>query len=114
VRRLVVWDSLLRPRHGKPQVVLPAVTFAETQGSYTNVEGRVQFLRPVLRPLPPLREGWEVLAELSARLGLETDPVGIFALQRAAAAELPALAALAHPPEVEVGPGPTLLGAARP
>ena len=52
-------------------VVLPATTFAETQGSYTNLEGRVQFVRPVLRAALPLRESWEVLCDLGQRLGLE-------------------------------------------
>jgi len=115
-RFLVVWDTVLRPEHGTPDVVLPAVSFAETQGSYTNLEGRVQFLRPPLQVRPPLREGWDLLCELGVRLGLAEFGryAGIFQIQRAAAAAVPALAALAQPPAPETPTGAVMLGASRP
>ena len=116
VRFVAVWDTLLRPEHAAPHVVIPDISFAETQGSYTNLEGRVQFLRPVLYPEPPLREGWEVLADLGQRLGVTEIAgfAGIFQVQRAAAAAAEAFAALADPPAPEPAPRPTLLGPARP
>jgi NADH-quinone oxidoreductase subunit G len=110
-----VWDYLLRPEHGDPDVLLPAVSFAETQGSYTNVEGRVQFLRPVLHVEPPLRETWDVLCELGQRLGASgLDYAGIFQIQRAAAEAVPELAALADPPAPDPLPTHVLYGPARP
>jgi len=113
---IAVWDSLVRPEHGAPDVVIPDVTFAETQGSYTNLEGRVQFLRPVLHAEPPLREGWDVLSDIGERLGVRemSNFAGIFQVQRAAAAALEAFAELADPPAPEPDPTPTLLGPARP
>jgi NADH-quinone oxidoreductase subunit G len=113
---VAVWDTLVRPEHGTPNVVIPDISFAETQGSYTNLEGRVQFLRPVLYPEPPLREGWEVLSDIGERLGVEeiSTFAGIFQVQRAAAAAFPAFAPLADPPAPEPSPAPTLLGPARP
>ncbi len=112
---VAVWDTLLRTEHGEPDVVLPAASFAETQGSYTNVEGRVQFLRPALRLAPPLREGWDVLGDLATRLGLEdagySGPVEV---ARAAAAAIPAFAALAEPAPAPRGAGLVLQGPARP
>jgi NADH-quinone oxidoreductase subunit G len=113
-RFVAVWDSLLRPEHGSPDVVLPDITFAEKQGSYTNLEGRVQFLRPVLDVRPPLRESWDVLCELGRRLGLALDYTGIYQLQREAAAAFPTLAALAQPPAPSPPPTPVLYGPSRP
>ena len=46
---LVVQDHFLGPAAQKAHVVLPRSTFAEKEGTYTNLERRVQALRPVLR-----------------------------------------------------------------
>ena len=114
-RFVAVWDTVLRPEHGSPDVVLPAVTFAETQGSYTNLEGRVQFLRPVLPVEPPQRESWEVLCDLGLRLGVGgMDFLGIFHVQRAAAEAIAGFAALADPPPPQPEPTPVMYGPARP
>ena len=115
VNFLATWDSLPRPELGAAQVVLPDLTFAETQGSYTNVEGRVQFLRPVLLVSDPMREGWDVLSELGRGLGMDVDFAGVYAVQRAAAEAFPAaLAPLADPPAPAGLRNPTLQGPARP
>src|SRR5438477_879850 len=103
-RFVAAWDHL--PRDGYQEaVVLPAATFAERQGSYTNVEGTVQFLRPPVALRPPLKEGWEVLAELATALGMPLDYAGIFPIQRE----------LAVQPQ-DQGPEPTqvLIGPAHP
>src|SRR6202162_2647507 len=114
VRFLAAWDHLPRAGYDKAAVVLPATTFSERQGSYTNLEGTVQFLRPPVAVDPPLKEAWEVLTELGAALGLELDYAGIFPIQREAAAQAPALAALAQTPSPEPEPGPVLVGPAHP
>jgi len=85
--------------------VLPAATFAERQGSYTNVEGTVQFLRPPIPIRPPLKEGWEVLCELGVALGLNLDYPGIFPIQRELAVQ---------PPDPGPEPTPVLIGPAHP
>ena len=46
---LVVQDHFLSPTAQKAHVVLPRSTFAEKEGTYTNLERRVQALRPALR-----------------------------------------------------------------
>jgi NADH-quinone oxidoreductase subunit G len=114
VRFLAAWDHLPRAGYEQAAVVLPATTFAERQGSYTNLEGTVQFLRPPVVINPPLKESWEVLCELGATLGLELDYPGIFPIQRDAAAKAPALAALAQAPSPEPEPRPVLVGPAHP
>jgi NADH dehydrogenase/NADH:ubiquinone oxidoreductase subunit G len=113
-RFVAVLHTLLHPQHGRPTVVLPDISFAERQGSYTNVEGRVQFIRPAIALQPPMRETWDVLAELGVRLGAETDFPGVFAIQRAAAAQFPALASIADAPPPDPRPTPVMYGPARP
>jgi formate dehydrogenase major subunit len=50
-------------------VVLPASSFFEKEGTYTNTDRRVQIGRPVI-PMPgEARLDWRVLCELSTRLG---------------------------------------------
>jgi hypothetical protein len=113
-RCVASWDTHRRPELPQPAVLLPALSFAETQGSYTNVEGRVQFLRPIVHAAPPLRHGWEVLSDLLVVLGLKADYKGVADVQRQAAVAHPELAALAEPPGPAPDAHPTLLGAARP
>src|SRR5260370_12410973 len=71
VRFHAAWDRLPRSGNESATVVLPATTFAERQGSYTNLEGTVQFLRPPVAIDPPLKEAWEVLTELGIALGMD-------------------------------------------
>jgi len=113
VKFIAAWDHL--PRAGyDAAVVLPAATFAERQGSYTNLEGTVQFLRPPIPVPQPLKEGWEVLSELGAALGVTLDYAGIFPIQREMASKIPSLAALAQHPNPSPEPTPVLVGPAHP
>jgi predicted molibdopterin-dependent oxidoreductase YjgC len=67
---LVVLDAFLTPTAGAAHVVLPVASFAESEGTTTSLEGRVQRVRPAARPPGEARQGWQALAELSAALGL--------------------------------------------
>jgi NADH-quinone oxidoreductase subunit G len=53
-------------------VYLPAEAYAEKEGTVTHPDGRLQRLRPSVPAPGAVRPGWEVLAELAARLGDET------------------------------------------
>jgi NADH-quinone oxidoreductase subunit G len=114
VKFVAAWDHLPRPENQDAAVVLPATSFAERQGSYTNLEGRVQFLRPAVAAEAPLKESWEVLCELGVALGLDLNYTGIFPIQREVAREIPALAALAQPPSADPEPARVLVGPAHP
>jgi NADH dehydrogenase/NADH:ubiquinone oxidoreductase subunit G len=114
VRFLAAWDHLPHEEYKKADVLLPATTFAERQGSYTNLEGTVQFLRPPIPVPQPLRESWDVLCELGRALGLNLDYAGIFPLQREIASKVQGLAALAQLPDPEPAQEPVLLGPSRP
>ena len=66
---LVVQDIILTETTRQANVVLPAVTFAEKDGSMTNVDHHVQAIRHALRPLPGARADWEILTALARSLG---------------------------------------------
>jgi NADH-quinone oxidoreductase subunit G len=66
---LVVQDILLTETARQADVVLPATTFAEKDGSMTNVDHHVQAIRQALRPLLGAKADWEILVALANRLG---------------------------------------------
>src|SRR5579859_892226 len=66
---IIVQDIILTETAQQADVVLPAVTFAEKEGSMTNVDHHVQAIRRALRPLPGARADWEILVELAHYLG---------------------------------------------
>src|SRR5690348_9014082 len=84
-------------------VVLPATTFAEKDGTFTNSERRVQRVRQALLPLGGSRPDWDISADLARRMAqrLGADP-GQFAWQHPAqiwdemAALTPSLAGISY------------------
>jgi len=66
---LVVLDSFVTPAVKAAHAVLPVASYAETEGTFTNMEGRVQRVRPTAAPPGEARDGWRALAELCARFG---------------------------------------------
>ncbi len=66
---IVVQDIALTETAKQADVVLPAVTFAEKEGSMTNVDHHVQAIRRALRPLPGAKADWEILIKLAAYMG---------------------------------------------
>ncbi|MDI6857689.1 MAG: molybdopterin-dependent oxidoreductase, partial [Dehalococcoidia bacterium] len=70
---LVVQDLFLTETARLADVVLPAASFAESDGTITNTERRVQRVRKAVDPPGSAREDWRILAELSTRLGYRMD-----------------------------------------
>lgn len=68
---LVMQDIFLNETGEMADVVLPAVTFAEKSGTFTNTERRVQLVRPALPPLDRARPDWQIITNLANRLGAE-------------------------------------------
>ena len=64
---LVVLDAFVTPTVRIAHAVLPIGNFAETEGTLTNMERRVQRLRTATNPPGEARVGWQVLGELCAR-----------------------------------------------
>jgi NADH-quinone oxidoreductase subunit G len=70
-------------------VVFPAEAYAEKDGTVTHPDGRLQRLRPGVPHPGRVRPMWEVLAELSARLGHETGLDSALKILDAVASEVP-------------------------
>jgi NADH-quinone oxidoreductase subunit G len=68
--------------------ILPAATYAETEGSFTNFQGRVQRIFPAVAPLLESKPSVNIFKELGDALGkeLSSDPATIF---RQMAAQIP-------------------------
>ena len=50
-------------------VVLPSMTFADRDGTYTNIERRVQLLNPALGPKGDEDADWRIICQLARRIG---------------------------------------------
>jgi predicted molibdopterin-dependent oxidoreductase YjgC len=66
---LVVLDAFITPAVRAAHAALPLASYAETAGTVTNIEGRVQTVCSTKAPPGEARDGWRVLAELCARFG---------------------------------------------
>ena len=70
---LVVQDIFLTETAQLAHVVLPAVTFAEKDGTFTNTERRVQRIRQGIDPIGEARPDWQIICQLASRMGYEMD-----------------------------------------
>jgi len=66
---LVVQDIFLTETARLAHVVLPAVSFAEKEGTFTNTERRVQLVRKAVEPVGDSKPDWWILAEVATRMG---------------------------------------------
>jgi predicted molibdopterin-dependent oxidoreductase YjgC len=62
---LVVFDILEGPLTRAADVAVPLHSFAEKDGTYTNLEGRVQRLRQAIPPLAKTGPDWRLLRDLA-------------------------------------------------
>jgi formate dehydrogenase alpha subunit len=66
---LVVQDIFNTETTPFADVILPGVTFAEKDGSFTNTERRVQRVRQAIPPLGDARQDWEIICDVATRMG---------------------------------------------
>ncbi len=65
---LVVQDLFLHETAELADVVLPACSFAEKDGTFTNTERRVQRVRRAVAPVGESRPDWEIICDLARRM----------------------------------------------
>lgn len=66
---LVVQDIFLTETAELADVVLPAASFAEKDGTFTGTDRRVQRVRKAIEPVGGARADWEILCQLAQRMG---------------------------------------------
>jgi formate dehydrogenase alpha subunit len=68
---LIVQDIFLTPTAELADVVLPGVSFAEKDGTFTNTERRVSRVRKAVEPVGDSKPDWQIIQEVSTRFGYE-------------------------------------------
>ncbi|MCP4416764.1 MAG: NADH-quinone oxidoreductase subunit NuoG [Chloroflexi bacterium] len=67
---LVVQEIFMTKTAVSADVVLPAQSWAEREGTFTSGERRVQRYYPALQPVGESRPDWQILAQIGERVGL--------------------------------------------
>jgi formate dehydrogenase alpha subunit len=68
---LIVQDIFSNETSRLAHVVLPAATFAEREGTFTNTERRIQLFRKGIEPIGSSQPDWWILCETAKRMGEE-------------------------------------------
>ena len=66
---LIVQDIFLTATAEMADVVLPGVSFAEKDGTFSNSERRVARVRKAVEPLGEARQDWQIIQDISSRFG---------------------------------------------
>ncbi|MEE9514082.1 MAG: NADH-quinone oxidoreductase subunit NuoG [Anaerolineales bacterium] len=72
-RFLVVQELFMTPTAELADVVLPAQSFAEREGTFTSGERRVQRFFPAVKALGETKADWRIITSLAASCGLELE-----------------------------------------
>ena len=68
---LVVQDIFPTPTTEYADVILPAASYAEKDGTFTSTERRVQRVRKAIEPVGQSRSDWEILCDVARRAGYD-------------------------------------------
>ena len=68
---LIVQDIFMTETAEMADVVLPAKSWGEVDGTYTNTDRRIQRVRTAVTAQPGVKEDWEILCELSSKMGYQ-------------------------------------------
>ena len=66
---LLVQDTFASELTDIADIVLPSATFAEKDGTFTNMERRVQLIRPGLDPKGEEEADWRIISQIARRMG---------------------------------------------
>jgi predicted molibdopterin-dependent oxidoreductase YjgC len=95
---LVAQDIVSTETMQYAHVVLPSTTFAEMDGTLTNLEGRVQRLRQAIAPIGSSRPAWMIARDLARHMGDTTwDTQSAAQVMDEIAALVPAYAGMSYP-----------------
>ncbi len=66
---IVVQDTFLTETAQLADVVLPAATFAEKEGTFTNMGMTVQRLNKAIKPVGDVKPDWQIICSLAQKMG---------------------------------------------
>ena len=91
---LVVQELFLTETAKLADVVLPAQSWAEREGTFTNGERRVQRYYPAIPAMGQARPDWQILAQIGERVGLGKPPFAASLVFKEIAAAVPQYAGM--------------------
>ena len=103
---LICQDPFLTETAKLAHVVFPASTFAEKDGTVTNQEGKVQYLRPALDSLGESTLDWHIMVGMANILGAPMDYETTQDIQQEIRKILPGYYNLGKAPKVELNSSP--------
>ncbi len=95
VECLIVSDLFLTETAAMADVVLPACSFAEKEGTFTATDRRIQHIKPAIRKVGQSRSDFDIFSALITRLGGEA-PATPSALFAEIAASVPGYAGMSY------------------
>ena len=101
---LICQDPFLTETAHYAHLVFPACTFAEKDGTVTNQEGKVQFVRPALDPLGQSALDWHVMVGMANGMGASLPYETTQDIQAEIRKLLPGYYNLGHPRSVAADP----------
>jgi NADH-quinone oxidoreductase subunit G len=99
---VVVQDLFMTPTAMMADVVLPAMSFAEREGSYTNGLRRVQRFYPAITARPNTQPDFAITGQIAKRLGLDLESDFPNLVMRRIAAQIPDYSAISYRKLAEV------------
>ncbi|CUQ66086.1 molybdopterin-dependent oxidoreductase [Candidatus Nitrospira inopinata] len=98
---LVVQDPFLTETGRMAHVVLPACTYAEKDGTFTNLEGRVLRVRQALDPIGESLPDWHIMTALANAMGCQWEYQSVNDIQAEVRKLVPGYYNLGQPRKVE-------------
>jgi len=100
---LVVQDIFLTETAELADVVLPASSYAEKDGTFTNSERRVQMIRQVIAPVGNSKPDHQILIEVMSKLGYENNGTSPEEIMLEITSVVPQYAGVTYPKIVRSG-----------
>jgi formate dehydrogenase alpha subunit len=97
VELLVCQDLFLTETARLAHVVLPACSYAEKEGTFTNLEGKVLRIRPAMDPIGESLPDWHIMTAIASGLGCQLDYESPYDIQREIMKLLPGYYNLGQP-----------------
>lgn len=92
----VVQDLFLSETAELADVVFPAASFAEKDGTFTNTERRVQLVRKAVEPPGEAKADWEIICDVSTAMGYPMSYPGAAEIMEEIASLVPSYAGIRH------------------